>query len=1292
MLAKFLSRFYHACWYIAAAVIITAAVCVTVIRLMLPQINDYKPQVETWISDRTDYNIELEHIDAHWEGWTPTLLLHGIRVTDKSSTRILTTLDSASVTVNPYFSLRQQDLTQLQITLVGPGVQITRELDGSIMFANINTGRDQQIHTGHEFFADWVLQQRSIAIEDASIIYVDRNNPDAGLTLSDVNLILRNSHTRTQIQATAGFPAEYGDTLKISVDAFGDITTPDWNGRIYFEGNRIYPARFPGTGEITSQLESLENTPATIHFWSDWKKGRLTKLDGEVVATDIQFPSATTHNTISSLAAAFSIDRSDPGFRSRISIRDLQSSHGSWQPATIDIYREEYSGSDRYRYIIESDYLKIEDILPALQLVDPDLFDGKDIRGILADNRMIYDSRSDQQLYFHGDIQSLAISDEKTNAAISASGGTVNGTPQWGQMQFHSASLELSLPDTFTRNINFYEFNGDFNWTWSGEELLIETDHFETHTPHFETAGKIRLVINPEQTPFVDLRLRNTNINLEQLVQYMPAAIYDDVRDWMTTALVSGEIISTDTLLRGYLHDFPYENSEGRFQVAASIKNAVLDYHPDWIPAENIDAQFLMDNNRIEVTGGRGTIYDAQIDELTAVIPDVAADRAELLIEGKVSGTTTDARNIIDNSLLSKSATLSGIKQHDINGDLKLDLALDIPLYKGEMDYRGRLHLTETRMQSPALGITLEDIKGHINFSRDQVASESLQAVYSGQPVTLDIRTGGGSHLLLGLEGHSDSRFITSQLVRFFPNLASAADKLQNSLDGATRWSATLAPAEEDTTGIPGDNAMLTIRSDLSGLNILLPEPFGKGEEPAPLMVSTTISGSSGKNIRIEYNNELLAGISISQNGVTRLERVEIALGSDTRLFDSGNGVFIHGSTERLSLSDWQEFIQSLELRKSDDDQRNIQVDLQVASLEYLNQKFANTDFRINNLQPELYITLNGSGINGKIILPDNLQNSTVKATFSTLHLQESDSDNGMDIIDPRATPALEMTVNDFSYGNFQLGGMNLATSKLPEGLAIDSLGFTRPGMTINGSGNWVMKNDVPVSDFRFRLRAGKLETMLSTFDYSVAAINDGKTKLNLEANWEGSPMDFSLAETNGTLEMDIEKGRFLDIEPAAGRLFGLLSLQTLPRRLALDFTDLFGKGFSFDQIEGTFTIESGNAYTNNLSMTGPSAYIQVNGRTGLIDKDYDQIVTVTPQFSDSLPVASALFGPIGVGVGAVLFLAGELFESIPRQIDKLLRYQYSVKGSWDDPVIEKIQATTGSTVDSNNSKAVIGK
>lgn len=216
--------------------------------------------------------------------------------------------------------------------------------------------------------------------------------------------------------------------------------------------------------------------------------------------------------------------------------------------------------------------------------------------------------------------------------------------------------------------------------------------------------------------------------------------------------------------------------------------------------------------------------------------------------------------------------------------------------------------------------------------------------------------------------------------------------------------------------------------------------------------------------------------------------------------------------------------------------------------------------------------------------------------------------------------------------------------------------------------------DDVHRSDFYAKMESDAIETMLSTLNYNTANIKDGQTTIEMKANWMDTPLNFSMEKINGELDIQIDKGQFLDINPSAGRLFGLLSLQSLPRRLALDFTDLFNKGFSFDNINGNFNLEEGHAYTNNLELTGPAANIIVSGRTGFITEDYDQIATITPKVSNSLPVASALFGPVGIGIGAVIYLTGELFKAIPNTIDNILRYQYSIKGSWDNPDIEKIK------------------
>ncbi|RME35651.1 MAG: TIGR02099 family protein, partial [Gammaproteobacteria bacterium] len=270
--------------------------------------------------------------------------------------------------------------------------------------------------------------------------------------------------------------------------------------------------------------------------------------------------------------------------------------------------------------------------------------------------------------------------------------------------------------------------------------------------------------------------------------------------------------------------------------------------------------------------------------------------------------------------------------------------------------------------------------------------------------------------------------------------------------------------------------------------------------------------------------------------------------------------------------------------------------------------------------------------------------------------------------------PQMIFHCRKFIFEGKLLGEVDFKSYPDDRGLYLDSLTIHSPDFTVSAEGNWTTDDKGQHSDFSIVAQAPALGRLLKRFDYNVAGLEGGEARLEIDARWEGAPADFDLERLNGTLSLRIGKGRFLEIDPKAGRIFGLLSFHTLARRLSLDFSDLFKKGFVFDSIEGSFLIENGDAYTNDLVMEAPSARISVSGRVGLASQDYDQIVTVTPHFASSLPTASALFGPVGAAVGAAVLLAEKVFRKLPENIDKLLLKQYSITGSWDKPVIRVLE------------------
>ena len=336
---------------------------------------------------------------------------------------------------------------------------------------------------------------------------------------------------------------------------------------------------------------------------------------------------------------------------------------------------------------------------------------------------------------------------------------------------------------------------------------------------------------------------------------------------------------------------------------------------------------------------------------------------------------------------------------------------------------------------------------------------------------------------------------------------------------------------------------------------------------------------------------------------------------------------------------------------------------------------FHNTSLKLTKNEVNLDLTIDGDSAAGTIKIPssNNIMDSIV-ADFKFLYLEKNKDIAGKSL-NPVDIPSINATISSFKYGDHDLGEMKLLAISTDSSLVLDKINFEKPDLIINASGKWVRNlSGIDTSDFNINLHANEFNNMLETFGYDADVIKNGETNIVIDADWNGSPMEFSLDKLNGNLSMQISKGKLLDVNTSASRLFGLLSIQTLPRRLSLDFTDLFGKGLAFDVIEGNFEIENGNAYTNDLSLKGPSADVSITGRTGLSEQDYDQRAKVTPKIADSLSVASALFGPIGIGLGAVLYLAGSMFDALHDNINSILMYQYTITGSWNEPVIEKFK------------------
>jgi uncharacterized protein YhdP len=270
---------------------------------------------------------------------------------------------------------------------------------------------------------------------------------------------------------------------------------------------------------------------------------------------------------------------------------------------------------------------------------------------------------------------------------------------------------------------------------------------------------------------------------------------------------------------------------------------------------------------------------------------------------------------------------------------------------------------------------------------------------------------------------------------------------------------------------------------------------------------------------------------------------------------------------------------------------------------------------------------------------------------------------------DPRKLPAIRADLRDFVFDRRSFGHVQAEFSRGIAGLTLNRFTMQHPAFTAEGRGSWLVRGDAAECQLEFEAKTQDVKGLMAAMQLGTP-VEGEHGRIGAQLSWSGPPEVSAIGRLSGRLEISAKDGNLTAVEPGAGRVFGLMSLAHLPRRLALDFNDLTGEGLSFDTLSGTFRLANGDAYTDNLTLRGSAAEIGLAGHTNLRDRTYDQTAVVTGQLGASLGVAGALAG--GPVVGAALLLFSQVFKE---PLKGVTRGYYRITGSWEDPQVRRIDA-----------------
>jgi len=1274
-------------WFVGTLYFVFALLVLVLRYAVLPQIENYRPSIERAISAALHMPVSIRQIEAGWQGLRPSLTLTGLDVRDAANHTVFT-LDHIEADVG-WLSLPMLELRLNRLEIVSPRVDIRRDAAGKIFVAGIEVDTD----SADAGFADWLLAQHRVVVRDAAVTWNDEKRGAPPLALSKLNFDLRNSGKRHRF----GLTAEPPRALAARIDLRGDFKGRDvdlldsWKGEAYAELD--YADLAVWRTWIDYPFE-LPQGSGGLRLWLSFAAKRLTSIAADVSLANVQLrlgpdlPLLDLETVEGHLAGK----RLTDGYEAEAKHLSLKTKFGTqieptdfrlrWEaPAVNRVARGEFSanGLDLAALTNLAAHLPLEaSVSQRLAAWAP--------RGRLHDLAASWTGQAGAlagwkvKTRFEG----LGLAARERLPGFSGISGSVEGDEKGGMLKLASRQLSIEMPDIFAEpRLDIESLEASTKWRAVEGRIVVDVTkaEFKNRDATGRFGGTYRTATDGGPGD-IDIEGSLAQASGDAVWRYMPLVVNKEARDWLRAAIVVGVASEATLKLKGDLRQFPFRDGKGGlFQVKGRFGGATLKFAEGWPEIRGIDGELLFEGVRMQIKGSKGMLLGAGVSAVSAEIPDLETMEEMLHVSGKATGPTAEFLKFIEASPVGERIdhftapmTATG------NGDL--DLKLVLPLrHLDKTRVEGRYRFANNRVSIDGDLPPLTDAHGEVRFTADKLEAQRVRASLLGAPMTLDIATAGEGQVNVKAAGSVAVRELRQQ----FPH------PVFDHLSGSAPWSGSVK--------VKKHNAEVRLESSLVGIASSLPAPFNKSateprlltlERKPPPEVRKPAAGAptrdtlSRDQLEVNYGDAVKAqfvrrhGETTGAEHATVTERGVIAVGMNPPPLPE-QGVLLAAELDALDLDFWRKL-----LANGNGGPPPIgQVQLHAGELTTHGKSFSN--FRLNAMhERDLWrAEISGDAFAGHLDwagegagrLTGRLSRVTIPESLTSIKVDVDES--------PTELPAIDLLIDRFKLHGKDFGEVKLQAGNR-DGLWSAVLNVRNEDGTLTGQGRWRPHGSTPLTEFDFVLEAKSIEKLLARMGYPQA-VRRGTAKLEGKLGWTGSPLLIDYPSLSGNLKLEAANGQFSKLEPGVGRLIGVLSLQSLPRRITLDFRDVFSEGFAFDSIRGESTATRGVLVTKDMEITGPSARVILNGSVNIPKETQSLKVRVQPALGETLALGAMLTNP---AIGAVTWLAQKILKD---PLGRVFAFEYAVSGSWADPKVEKVGAS-GTAKESKVDEPATGK
>jgi len=1269
MMKQLLSRLIKYLAYFGAIVVIMLAIAVGLFRLFLPRVPEYQDEIKTRVSEAIGMEVEFSGMDARWGLSGPELEFYDAEIiSPQSGVRILAAQE-VRVGVGFLRLLFEQSLVVDRLVIRETSIDVNELEDGSYRIQGVWLD-DLKLPAAAS--TDAPLMNMEIVGEDVELRFMQLGDerphffeiPEFRVSIDD---------KRIAADADIRLPEELGKQLSVSATQVRGMPAEERGWDIILDADNI---SLPGWSELAKGPRQFQSGLGDLEFAMDFGNGRVKTAIAELDFVDV----ALAGEALFDISGRVEVDVSDRDWLIAANELVVSRDNRKWPETTLHVEASVDTDGQIVMLDTRASYLRLDD----LQLVEPWLNDEQKetfekfepigiIRNLVA---TVSEMDSGAPLFnVSAHLERIGISGAGSRPGVRGFSGLLRANRAGGRLEMDSDNLEVLAPEFVNIPILITNADGTVIWRNSANRTTILSDSIAISSPVFNSQSNVQLILNNDGTsPEIDLASTWSISDLAEVKRYIPRnALKPKLYDWFQMALVSGAITRGSTTLNGPLDKFPFDGGEGRLLMQGSVRNMTFKYHQEWPAAEQSDMEVILDNTRLYTTQNHSVSAGIPVINAKVDIPDLRDP--VLNIESFSASTLGDIREFLVQSPIAK--VFGGqLDRVSVSGEASLTLELMVPLKKErvqEFEFTARVRSNNGTLAVEGFNPPITDLIGEVIIEKEKVESEGLGGRFLGEEVSISLARSEDSQfsVIANVLGTLTGDGIVNGL----------GAPLEGIVAGSTPYEAhILFPDGKVETPSP---MTIQIDSDLVGLEFVLPEPVGKAAD-----TTLQISG----DIRFPAGGEVIETAGFAENrtawqmvfnqheGSWDFDRGVVTLGGDVMEPADTRGLHIRGTTGVVRLEDWLNLSRS-SAWKIGAAERIRSVDLLVEDMHLIGQHLKAHRVRVDRSALDWLVQFEGEDVVGSVLVPYDFDGDrTMVLDMERLRLPGDESASQFESsLDPRNLPALELRATDFAFGDRYLGAVEAILEKTENGLEAVSITSEDASYSMTGSGRWVADENDPLGSHSFvnaTLISTDVQTTMARLNYQPG-IDSNSMNMSFYLDWSGSPRADFFDVLDGEVQVQFGNGQLREVEPGAGRIFGLMSIVALPRRLSLDFRDVFSKGFGFDSIAGTFRIDDGYTQTCDLSLEGPAADIGIVGGADLMNRTYSQTAIVSANVGNTLPIVAAVVA--GPQVAAALLIFSQIFKKPLQEVGQVY---YAIDGSWDEPSVESTDSaafvTTG--------------